>query len=79
MENLKKIQMYYQIPVQSHLSENPGEIAWVKELCPVSYTHLDVYKRQLLSAGRTEDRDSGTLTKRRLENAKRCVCPSVDA
>ena len=43
MENLKKIQMYYQIPVQSHLSENPGEIAWVQELCPWSEFYGDAY------------------------------------
>lgn len=45
MENLKKIQLYYQIPVQSHLSENPGEIAWVKELCPWSEFYGDAYDR----------------------------------
>lgn len=45
MENLKKTQMYYQIPVQSHLSENPGEIAWVKELCPWSEFYGDAYDR----------------------------------
>ena len=45
MENLKKIQMYYQIPVQSHLSENPGEIAWVKELRPWSEFYGDAYDR----------------------------------
>lgn len=45
MENLKKIQMYYQIPVQSHLSENPGEIAWAKELCPWSEFYGDAYDR----------------------------------
>ena len=45
LENLKKIQMYYQIPVQSHLSENPGEIAWVKELCPWSEFYGDAYDR----------------------------------
>ena len=45
MENLKKIQMYYQIPVQSHLSENPGEIAWVKELCPWAEFYGDAYDR----------------------------------
>lgn len=43
MENLKKIQMYYGIPVQSHLSENPGEIEWVKELCPWSAFYGDAY------------------------------------
>lgn len=34
MHKLKDIQVKYQIPVQSHLSENYGEIAWVQELCP---------------------------------------------
>ena len=45
MENLKKIQLYYQIPVQSHLSENPGEIDWVKELCPWSEFYGEAYDR----------------------------------
>ncbi|MRN26747.1 guanine deaminase, partial [Romboutsia ilealis] len=30
MERLKMIQMRYELPLQSHLSENPGEISWVK-------------------------------------------------
>lgn len=34
MESLGKIQKQYHLPVQSHLSENKSEIAWVKELCP---------------------------------------------
>ncbi|MEG1569616.1 MAG: amidohydrolase family protein, partial [Clostridia bacterium] len=34
LEGLGEIQKKYQLPVQSHLSENRGEIAWVKELCP---------------------------------------------
>ncbi len=33
MEKLK-IQKKYHLPMQSHLSENFGEIAWVKELLP---------------------------------------------
>lgn len=37
--------------VQSHLSENPSEVAWVKELCPESSCYLDAYqKRNVLSA-----------------------------
>lgn len=28
MENLKKVQMHYGLPVQSHLSENQSEVAW---------------------------------------------------
>lgn len=34
MGMLGEIQKQYRLPVQSHLSENLGEIAWVKELCP---------------------------------------------
>ena len=45
MEELKKLQMRYELPVQSHLSENPGEIAWVKELCPWSEFYGDAYDR----------------------------------
>ncbi|MEE1086128.1 MAG: amidohydrolase family protein [Schaedlerella sp.] len=43
MEKLKMVQMRYELPVQSHLSENPGEIAWVKELCPWSEFYGDAY------------------------------------
>ena len=45
MEKLKMIQMRYNLPVQSHLSENPGEIEWVKELCPWSEFYGDAYDR----------------------------------
>ena len=43
MTELGKIQREYHIPVQSHLSENFGEIAWVKELCPTSRFYGDAY------------------------------------
>ena len=43
MCKLKDIQVKYQIPVQSHLSENYGEIAWVQELCPKSEFYGDAY------------------------------------
>lgn len=45
MENLKKIQMRYDLPLQSHLSENISEIEWVKELCPESEFYGDAYDR----------------------------------
>jgi guanine deaminase len=45
MENLKKIQMRYGLPLQSHLSENPSEISWVKELCPWSAFYGDAYDK----------------------------------
>lgn len=33
------------LPVHSHLSENLGEIAWVKELCPDAAGYADTYSR----------------------------------
>ncbi len=35
----------YNLPVQSHLSENRNEIAWVKELEPESKNYGDAYRR----------------------------------
>lgn len=35
----------YQLPIQSHLSENHDEIAWVKELEPESRHYADAYDR----------------------------------
>lgn len=43
MQGLKEIQRKYNIPVQSHLSENQGEIAWVRELSPESEFYGDAY------------------------------------
>lgn len=45
MEKLKMIQLRYDLPLQSHLSENQGEIAWVKELCPWSEFYGDAYDK----------------------------------
>ena len=45
MEGLGKLAKEYQLPVQSHLSENQGEIAWVKELCPTAKHYGDSYDR----------------------------------
>lgn len=33
------------LPVQSHLSENLGEIEWVRELCPEASSYADAYRR----------------------------------
>ncbi|MEA4972626.1 Guanine deaminase [bioreactor metagenome] len=45
MIGLGEICKKYDLPVQSHLSENPLEIAWVKELCPESTSYGDAYDR----------------------------------
>ena len=41
---LGKICEERKLPVQSHLSENPSEIAWVKELCPWAESYAEVYE-----------------------------------
>lgn len=43
MERLHTIQQKTHLPVQSHLSENQGEVEWVKELCPSSANYGDAY------------------------------------
>ncbi|BCZ48918.1 guanine deaminase [Clostridium gelidum] len=45
MEELGKIAEKYNLPVQSHLSENPSEIEWVKELHPDCKNYGDVYDK----------------------------------
>ena len=45
MEGLGKLSEQYHAPVQSHLSENLGEIEWVRELCPWSKNYGDAYDR----------------------------------
>lgn len=45
MSGLKVLQKKYGLPTQSHLSENYGEIAWVKELSPASRFYGDAYER----------------------------------
>ncbi len=45
MEGLGRIRTEYQLPVQSHLSENLSEIEWVKELCKESTCYGDAYDR----------------------------------
>lgn len=43
MNELGNIQKKYGLPLQSHLSENEGEIDWVQELCPDSKCYGDAY------------------------------------
>lgn len=53
MTELKKIQVEYDLPFQSHLSENRGEIAWVKELCPYAKYYGQAYSHFGLFGGDT--------------------------
>jgi len=51
MRGLRTLVEKYNVPVQSHLSENFGEIAWVSELCPDSKFYGDAYDRFGLFGG----------------------------
>lgn len=43
LEQLREIQIAYDLPVQSHLSENQGEIEFVRQLSPESEFYGDAY------------------------------------
>ena len=43
LKELGKLATKYDIPVQSHLSENPSEVNWVKNLYPKSSNYSSVY------------------------------------
>lgn len=45
LEKLQAIRKDWALPVQSHLSENPGEVAWVAELFPEAAFYGDGYDR----------------------------------
>lgn len=43
MAGLGELRKKYGLPLQSHLDEQPEEIAWVRELCPGSESYTAVY------------------------------------
>ena len=51
MRGLKALQTEFGLPVQSHLSENKGEIAWVRELCPEAESYGHAYENYGLFGG----------------------------
>ena len=61
MEELREIQMAYGIPVQSHLSESPGEIDFVKFLRPDNPFYGDSYNEYDLF-GKNDDINTDVKT-----------------
>lgn len=53
MAELADIARERDLPVQSHLSENPSECGWVKELCPWSTCYGDAYDHFGMLGSRT--------------------------
>lgn len=45
MDGLSALASAYHVPIQSHISENRNECAWVKELHPESKHYADVYEQ----------------------------------
>ena len=43
LDKIKDVQVKYNLPLQSHLSENLSEIEWVKQLCPNAKTYGQAY------------------------------------
>lgn len=48
LDKLGELANQYNLPVQSHLSENLDEIKWVRDLFPNSKNYLDVYNKSSL-------------------------------
>lgn len=46
LRQLAVLQKQYKLPLQSHLSENTKEIAWVKELCPEAGSYGEAYENR---------------------------------
>ena len=53
MKRLGEIAKEYNLPIQSHLSENTGEIAWVKELHPDTDLYYESYLKYNLWNNKT--------------------------
>lgn len=53
MQELGKIAQAHNLPIQSHLCENIGEIQWVKELHPDCKTYTEVYEKFALLNDKT--------------------------
>lgn len=62
LEKLCDIQMRYNLPVQSHLSENQGEVDFVRMLCPESEFYGDAYDNYgLFGSERSSERAVPTV------------------
>jgi guanine deaminase len=86
MKRLGGLQREYALPVQSHLSENRGEIEWVRELCPESENYAGAYAEAGLLGGEaptvmahcvwSDERETETLAQRGVYIAH---CPQSNA
>ncbi|MDD3252219.1 MAG: amidohydrolase family protein [Lachnospiraceae bacterium] len=59
LEKLREVRRTYDLPVQSHLSENPGEVALVKQLFPEAAFYGHCYDRYDLFGRKPESEFTG--------------------
>ena len=77
MEQLGEFQRETGLYVQSHLSENPEEVEWVKELAPWSENYGDAYDRFGLFGGTGKTVMAHCVLRKKGEGtdeSKRCLC-----
>lgn len=72
LRGLGRLMRRYELPLQSHISENRAEIRWVQQLCPDADGYADAYDRLGMLTPRTvmahavypEDSEIGLLAER---------------
>lgn len=74
MSNLGKLAKQYNLPIQTHISENLEEVKWVKELFPNCSSYTDVYEKHGLLNDRTLLGHGIYLEKDELELIKKRGC-----
>ncbi|KAK2595958.1 hypothetical protein QQS21_006488 [Conoideocrella luteorostrata] len=81
MNALSKIQKEKHLPVQTHISENKGEIELVKHMYPAAKTYADVYDKHELLTPKTVlahavylTDDEATLISQRESKVSHCPC-----
>ncbi|RKP36213.1 hypothetical protein BJ085DRAFT_16213, partial [Dimargaris cristalligena] len=62
MKGLAQLARQYQLPIQSHLSENQAEIAWIEGLHPECQSYTDIYRTYGLLGDQPSASTSATET-----------------
>lgn len=84
MDGLGKLARKYQVPIQSHISENRLEVEWVKQLFPEEDSYSEVYHHHGLLQGKETLMAHGiylTTEERELLKKNRCRvihCPEAN-
>jgi guanine deaminase len=77
LKGLGKIAYKHDLPIQTHISENPDEVSFVKKLFPDSKDYLDVYDQASLINQRTLLAHAIYLSEDELQRIKASGCTLV--